>query len=302
MKTLLGPDLLHSLAHRSRVSVTSLAKNPLVHFFACSCPAAAAADTGYRPFIHHHRHIRKLQCSSRFPSTKWCSLGQPGTAAAVRQMEPADEATAASSIPDAEAQRLQHILAFRRTHPELSAPFAEDDNAVAQSIRQQPTADAAGTAPAQQLKLEVGPSVPFSLHNYLCSLQPMLQCKRLLNTTGHPSDEPPLYKPKDLPPETKELRLIVLNPCHSSMRSSDKHSTRFIPSSDLQGGDFSLIHQRMNGPDVLLPHKQMGSSRSRRTGSSSSSKFTTSVPASMNINLHLRSSSSRHNGSRYSRQ
>eukprot|EP00953_Heterococcus_sp_UTEX-ZZ885_P010955 6358-Heterococcus_DN1.PRE.1 len=158
-------------------------------------------------------------------------------------MELAEDTTAADSIPDTEAQRLQHILAFRRTHPELSAPVADDDEPVTQSNRQRQPIDAAGTVQTQQLKLEVGLSVPFSLHNYLCSLQPTLQCKRLLNTTGHPSDEPPLYKPKDLPPETKELRLIVLNPSHSSMRSSDKHSTRFVPSSDLQGGDFSLIHQ-----------------------------------------------------------
>jgi hypothetical protein len=214
-------------------------------------------------------------------------------------MELAEDAAAADSIPDSEAQRLQHILSFRRTHPELSAPIADDDDPLAQSSRQQPTIDTAGTVPVQQLKLEVGPSVPFSLHNYLCSLQPTLQCKRLLNTTGHPSDEPPLYKPKDLPPETKELRLIVLNPSHSSMRSSDKHSTRFVHSGDLQGGDFSLIHQRMNGPDMLLPHKQLNSSKSRR----SSSKFAASVPASMNINLHLRSSNSIHSsGSRHSRQ
>jgi hypothetical protein len=217
-------------------------------------------------------------------------------------MEPADDATAADSIPESEAQRLQHILAFRRTHPELSAPVADDDDLVVPSSRTHAyeAADRQQQQQQQQPKLEVGPSVPFSLHNYLCSLQPTLQCKRLLNTTGHPSDEPPPYKPKDLPPETKELRLIVLNPSHSSMRSSDKHSTYFVPSGELQGGDFSLIHQRMNGPDVLLPHKQL-SSRKRRSSSSSSSKFAASVPASMNINLHLRSSS-RNNGSLHSRQ
>ena len=99
--------------------------------------------------------------------------------------------TSPEGLPESEQQRLKHIAEFRSMHPHLSAEpdysspgsFADEENqqdndacrshaATAPLVRKQPD-------PRRRSRGSSEPLIPYSVNNFVCGLEPVLQCSKV---------------------------------------------------------------------------------------------------------------------------